>query len=278
MAGNGFPNPTALEGPAMYDASRMASLPQALIDRVAYVGRFVGFALRSALAAPFALRRPGSLVAECERIALGSLLLVLAAAVSLGVVSWLQGRLLLSEYQLETQLPGVVAIFVTVGVGPVLTALVVAGQVGARLGAELGSMKVTEQLDALEAMGVSPLRTLAATRVLACTLMLPLLNVVLVYAALAASAAAEWLGGSIPPEQYARGLVEFLTLDNVVPATASSLLFGFLIGATGCWCGFRAGQGTEGVGRASTYGVVGSMVLVLVANVFWVRITERIFL
>lgn len=250
---------------------------EAVLGLLERVGRYVAFTGAVVRGFGTACRQPGNLLVQCYHVGVGSLPLVIAAACSIGVVSWLQTRSLLADYGSETLLPGFVAIFVLVGLGPVLTALVLAGQVGARLGAELGSMRITEQVDALEAMGLSPVRHLASVRVMACVLMLPLLTVSLDVVALGASYGSEALGGTLSARQYAHESLRFLTLSNVVPATLSSLLFGLLIGTTGCWCGLSAGSGTEEVGRASTHGVIGSMLLVLLTNVFWVRLTDLLF-
>ena len=250
--------------------------PRGFLDFCERTGRFVVFAAAVARALPGAVMRPRELARQSARIGLGTLPLVAAAGISVGVVGWLQARTLLADFGSEAQLPGIVAVFVVLGLGPVLTALVMAGQVGARIGAELGSMRITEQVDALESMGLSQIRFLAAERVLACMLMLPLLTVMLDYLALAASFGAESTGGTLSVQQYAAGSLDFLTLVRAVPATASSVLFGFLIGTMACFFGLHAGEGTEGVGRASTYSVVGAMFGVLVANVLWVRITELV--
>jgi len=241
------------------------------------IGRFTYFAWRVLKDLPAAFQRPTDLADHCFRVGLGSLPLVAAAAVSIGLVSWLQTRSLLGDFGSESLLPGFIAVFVLVGMGPVVTGLVVAGQVGARLGAELGSMTITEQVHALEALGLSPIKHLAAGRVLAVTLMLPLLTVCLDVVALSAAFAAEGLGGDVSARQYVSESFRFLTLAQVVPATLSSLAFGLLIGLFGCWFGFEAGHGTEGVGKASTRSVVAGMFGVLAANVFWVQATSVFF-
>ncbi|QGJ72378.1 ABC transporter permease [Planctomycetales bacterium 10988] len=238
------------------------------------VGNFLWFLLQVLASLPGSFLRLSNLMVQCERIGIGSLPLVVAAGASVGAVSWLQTRSLLERFGSESQLPGIVAIFVVIGLGPAMTALVVAGQVGARLGAELGSMMISEQVDALQAMGLSPLRQLVATRVMACVLMLPLLTIGLHASALITSCMAEVLGGSLTLQQYLVSSFEFLKFQQTLLVNTSTLFFGFLIGTTSCWFGLRPGEGTEGVGRASTYSVVGSMLFVLIANVIWVQLTN----
>lgn len=250
------------------------STTQPAMDWLESLGRYVIFAVRVVGYLPAAVLRWRDLIGQCSRIGIGSLPLVAAAGASIGVVSWLQARTLLADYGSEAQLPGIVSVFVVIGLGPVLTALVFSGQIGARLGAELGSMTISEQVDALHAMGLSATRYLAASRVLACMLMLPLLSVLLIYVALSSACAAEMLGGTLSFKQYTVNSLQFLELDKVVAANLSSLLFGFLVGTTSCWFGLRADHGTEGVGRASTFSVIASMFLVLLTNVVWVRGTD----
>src|SRR5262249_9099180 len=144
------------------------------------------------------------------------------------------------------------------------------------LGAELGSMRLTEQIDALEVLGLSPLRQLVGPRVLACMLALPLLTVFIAYLAILSGFLCEAVGGSMTWAQYQAETLRLLTLHDAVPAVLKTVVFGYLIGVTGCYQGMTAHGGTEGVGRAATRGVVGSIFLVLVANVLLVRLIQLI--
>jgi phospholipid/cholesterol/gamma-HCH transport system permease protein len=152
--------------------------------------------------------------------------------------------------------------------------LIAAGRVGAGFGAELGSMRITEQLDALRVLALSPIQRLVAPRVLACMLALPLLTVFVDYVAILSSFAAEWVGGTMTWTEYRLQCLRFLRLLDAVPATLKSMVFGFLIGVTGCYCGVEAQGGTEGVGRASTQAVVRATLLVVVADIFLVKLTQ----
>ena len=162
------------------------------------------------------------------------------------------------------------------GVCPIAAGLLVAGRTGASLGAELGSMRQTEQIDALEVLGHSPLRELVAPRVLACMVTLPLLTVFIIYLALGAGYLAEALGGSMTLTTYVNEALRVLTLRDAIPAVFKTMVFGYLIGVTGCYFGVTASGGTEGVGRAATSGVVGSIFLVLVADVTLVRLIKMV--
>lgn len=173
-------------------------------------------------------------------------------------------------------LPQALSLAVVLEFAPIAAGLIVAGRSGASLGAELGSMRLTEQIDALEMLGLSPLRVLVAPRVLACMLAMPLLTLFIDYLALGAGWAGEALGGSLSWVQYQTACLKVLTLHDVVPATLKTMVFGLLIGVSGCWFGMTAAGGTEGVGRAATRGVVASIFLVLVADVVLVKFIQLI--
>jgi phospholipid/cholesterol/gamma-HCH transport system permease protein len=154
--------------------------------------------------------------------------------------------------------------------------LVVAGRSGASLGAELGSMRLTEQIDALEVMGLSTVRELVGPRVLACMLTLPLLTIFIAFVAIGSSFLAEMLGGTLSWTQYQSDVLRGLTQGKAVPATLKTIVFGFLVGVTGCYAGMTVEGGTEGVGRAATRGVVGSIFLVLISNVVLVKLIQTL--
>ncbi len=237
-------------------------------------GRFTAFAAETAAALPAALVRPGQLLEQFARVLLGSLPIVVVAGAALGIVAWLQIRGLLFNFQSVSLLPSALALAVVWEFGPVSAGLIAAGRVGAGLGAELGAMKITEQIDALRMLAMSPVRRLVAPRVLACMLALPLLAVLIDYVAVLSSFAAEALGGNLTWTQYRLECLRYLRLVDVVPATLKTVVFGFLVGVTGCRCGLQAGQGTEEVGRASTRAVVLATLLVLVSDVILVRIIQ----
>ena len=249
------------------------------MDSLASLGRFAHFAVRSTLALPSALARPAALLVQLYNVLLGALPLGLTAGAAIGIVIWmhLRGSLQTVGGPPAVQyLPQALALAVVLEFAPITAGLLVAGRSGASLGAELGSMRQTEQVDALEVLGLSPLRELVAPRVLACVLALPLLTLFISYLALAAGYLAEAVGGSLSSTQYTNEVLRVLTLHDVVPATLKTAVFGFLTGVTGCYHGLTSDGGTEGVGRAATRGVVGSIFLVLVADVVLVRAIQLV--
>lgn len=246
-------------------------------DRMLGLGRFVDFAARVLWALPVSLaRRPGAVVRQFERVAWGSLPLVAAAGFSVGLVTWLQTRRLLVPYGLEETIPSVLAAAVLVETGPVLASLLVAGRLGAGLAAEIGSMNLTEELDARAVLGSPPLAALYAPRVLACALAVPLLTISLDAAALAGGALAELLGGTLSLEAFGQRALDYLWLRDVVPATAKTLVFGLLVGLIGCWTGLSAEASTEAVGRAATRGVVRSTLAIFAANAVLVPLLQAV--
>lgn len=243
------------------------------------LGRATYFTGRVLLLLPFACLRLSSLVVQLYHVLLGALPLAAAAGTAIGVVVWLHLRGTLQTVGGPSAvqfLPQALALAVVLEFAPLAAGLIVAGRSGASLGAELGSMRLTEQIDALEALGVSPLRQLVAPRVLACALTLPLLTLFVAYIALGAGYLAETLGGSLSWTQYRTECLRVLTLHDAVPAVLKTMVFGFLIGLSGCWFGMNATGGTEGVGQAATRGVVVSIFLVLVSDVILVKAIQML--
>jgi len=239
-----------------------------IVDRLERFGRFVGFAVETAAAMPGAiLRRPGTVLRQFERVAWGGLPIAAAAGTSVGLVTWLQVRRLLATYGAEENLPSVLAAAVLVETGPVLASLLVAGRMGAGLAAELGSMTMTEEVEAREVLGAPTIPSLVAPRAIACALAVPLLTVLLDAFALLGGLAAELAGGSLSAEGFQRRSLDFLRLSDVVPATLKTAAFGWLVALIGCWTGLNADRSTEAVGNAATRGVVRSMLAVFAANV-----------
>jgi phospholipid/cholesterol/gamma-HCH transport system permease protein len=238
------------------------------------LGNYVLFAARALAAAPGAICRPRELANRLYDILIGALPLAMVAGLALGVVIWLHMHHVLERFGAGAFLPQALALAVVLEFAPTGAGLIVAGRSGASLGAELGSMRLTEQIDALAVLGLSPLHLLVAPRVLACILALPLLTAFIVYFALGGGYVAEALGGNLSWVQYRTESLRGLRLADIVPATLKTMVFGYLIGTTGCYLGMHATGGTEGVGRAATRSVVLSTFLVLVSNVVLVRVIE----
>jgi len=242
-----------------------------LLGPLVQLGLFVDFAGRVLGAIPRALVvHAGAVVRQFERVAWGSLPIVTVAGFSVGMVTWLQTRRLLVAYGAEATLPSILTVAVMVETGPLLAGLLVAGRMGAGLAAELGSMVLTDEVDALIVLGAPPIPTLVAPRTLACALALPLLTVVLDAAAVLGGMSAEQLAGSLSAQAFWQRSLDYLRLSDVVPATLKTAVFGLLVGLVGCWTGLNADRSTEAVGHAATRGVVRSMITVFASNVVMV--------
>ncbi|MGB3084416.1 MAG: ABC transporter permease, partial [Saprospiraceae bacterium] len=188
----------------------------------------------------------------------------------------IQSRPVLIDFGAVSLLPGMVAVSLIREMGPVITALICAGKIGSGIGAELGSMKVTEQIDAMEVSAANPIRFLVVTRVLATTLMIPLL---ILYAD-ALGIIGSWAGANIKGDvsfilffSQAFSHVEFI---DFLPAVVKSFLFGAVIGIVGCYKGYNAGRGTEDVGKAANSAVVLGSLLVIIMDMIAVQITDMI--
>jgi phospholipid/cholesterol/gamma-HCH transport system permease protein len=203
-----------------------------------------------------------------------SLGLVGATGFIMGVVLTLQTRPTLIEFGAESWMPSMVGIAIVREIGPVLTALICAGKIGSGIGAELASMKVTEQIDAMEVSGTNPFKYLVITRVMACTLMLPVLVVYSDLISLVGSAIVELIKGKVSITLYFSNVFTYLHFSDLNPSILKSFFFGFAIGIVGCYKGFTSDKGTEGVGRTANAAVVISSMLVFVLDFIAVLITD----
>jgi len=209
---------------------------------------------------------------QCDEIGSKSLPLVALAGAATGVVLSLQTRNSLIHFGAKSLLPAVIFFSVVKESGPVITGLVVSGRAGAGIGAELGSMRVTEQIDAMEASAVDPFRYLVATRVLACILMLPLLTLCADFAAILLGWIAETIVDHITFRHFIDSATKGVRFSDFLPPTLKTLVYGFIIGIVSCFQGMRTTGGTAGVGRSTTSSVVLSSLFVILADVVLVRL------
>lgn len=211
---------------------------------------------------------------QCFVIGYKSFPLIGLTAFIMGLVLTMQLRPSMLDYGVESQLPAIVGIAVVREIGPVITALIFAGKIGSSIGAELGSMKVTEQIDAMEVSGTNPFKYLVVTRVLASTLMLP----VLVMLGDAVSLYGSYLGvnihGNTSFDLYWTQVFDNLSFSDVIPAFVKSFFFGFAVGVIGCYKGYNSSKGTEGVGRSANSAVVVSSVLIFIIDLLAVQVTD----
>jgi len=213
---------------------------------------------------------------QCFQIGYKSLPLISVTGIIIGLVLTIQSRPALVNFGAVSMLPGMVAISLIREMGPVITALLCAGKIGSGMGAELGSMRVTEQIDAMEVSSTNPIRFLVVTRVLAATLMIP----ILVLYADGLGILGSWAGANIKGDvsfvlffNQAFGHVHFM---DFLPAFIKTFFFGGVIGLVGCYKGFTAGRGTESVGIAANSAVVLASLLVIIIDLIAVQITDML--
>ena len=192
----------------------------------------------------------------------------------IGLVLTIQSRPTLAKFGAVSMLPAMVAVSLIREIGPVITALIFAGKVGSGIGAELASMKVTEQIDAMQVSGTNPFKYLVVTRVLASTMMLPLLVVLADAVGLMGSFAGVNLKGNVSASFFFQEVFQSLDFNDVLPAIVKTFFFGFAIGLIGCYKGYYANTGTEGVGKAANAAVVFASLMVFIIDMIAVQLTS----
>jgi phospholipid/cholesterol/gamma-HCH transport system permease protein len=261
-----------LSGQRSLPAFSAAGLIKALInDPLEWFGNLTIFfwqVLRAAVTSPFEGRE---LVRQLDEVGSKSLPLVAMAGTAIGAVLSMEARFSLVQFGAKALLPATVVWSIIQEMGPIITSLVVCGRVGAGIGAELASMKVTEQIDAIEASAINPYRLLAATRILACILMLPLLTVVADGCGVFAGWLAQTLVEPISFRRFIDAGFNGATFNLFLPPTFKTAVFGLIVGLIASFQGMRTRGGAEGVGRAATNSVVLSSLFVILADVVLVK-------
>jgi phospholipid/cholesterol/gamma-HCH transport system permease protein len=216
-------------------------------------------------------------IRQCYTIGYKSLPLVGITGFIMGLVLTLQSRPTLAEFGAESWLPGMVALSLIREITPVITALICAGKIASGIGAELGSMKVTEQIDAMEVSAINPYKYLVVTRILATTLMVPLLVVF----ADGIGVFGGYIGINIHSDvtlfRYFSQVLASLDFLDIVPATIKTFFFGFFIGLIGCYKGYTAADGTESVGKAANSAVVVASLSIFIIDMLAVQLTDLFF-
>jgi phospholipid/cholesterol/gamma-HCH transport system permease protein len=200
--------------------------------------------------------------------------LVAVTAFILGVVMTIQSRPTLEEFGAVSLLPSMVAVSIIRELGPAITAMIFAGKIGSSIGAELSSMKVTEQIDAMEVSGINPFKFLVVTRIIAAILMLPILVIAGDAISLYGAYAAINLKGTVSFQLFFIKVFHSLDFSDLFPAVIKTFFFGFAIGLIGCYKGYNSTNGTEGVGVAANSAVVFGLLSVFILDAIAVQITS----
>jgi len=215
---------------------------------------------------------------QCFQIGYKTLPLISITGAIMGLVLTIQSRPVLVDFGAVTMLPGMVAVSLIREMGPVITALICAGKIGSGMGAELGSMKVTEQIEAMEVSSTNPMRFLVVTRVLAATLMIPLLILYADLLGILGSWGGANIKGDVSFSLFFAQAFSHIDFMDFLPAVIKSFFFGAVIGLVGCYKGYNAGRGTESVGVAANSAVVLASLLVIITDMIAVQITDMLIL
>jgi len=244
------------------------------INEIGELSYFAGRFFKEALRPPFEFNE---FLRQCYQIGYRSLTLVLVTGFIIGLVLDLQSRPTMIQFGAVSWMPNMVGISIVRELGPVITALVCAGRISSGIGAELGSMRVTEQIDAMEVSGTNPFKYLVVTRVMAAILMLPLLVVVSDAVSLFGSALIENIKGNVSFQLYFNTIFDALSYTDLIPALIKTFFFGFAIGLVGCFKGYYSKKGTAGVGVAANTAVVMTSLLLFVIDFVAVFISNIFF-
>ena len=241
-----------------------------LLDETGATAQFAGRFFREGFRPRYEV---AELLHQCYVVGYQSLPMVGITGFIMGMVLTLQSRPTMAQFGAEAWIPAMVGLTIIREMGPIITALIFAGKIGSSIGAELGSMRVTEQIDAMEVSGTNPFKYLVVTRVLATTLMLPVLTILADVIGLYASYLGINLKGVTTLALFANNIFSSLTFGDVLPAVIKTFFFGFAVGIIGCYKGYHSNKGTEGVGQAANSAVVVSSLLIFVLDLLAVQIT-----
>lgn len=238
---------------------------------IGLIARFAGRFFREVFKPRFEF---SEFLRQCYYIGNKSLPLVAITAFIMGLVITIQSRPTLVEFGAQAWLPKMVSVSLVREIAPVITALICAGKIGSGIGAELGSMKVTEQIDAMDVSGTNPYKFLVVTRVMATTLMIPILAMLADTVSLYGGYLGANIHGVVSWNLYWNQVFDTLVFGDVIPAILKTFFFGFAIGIIGCYKGFNSSKGTEGVGQSANSAVVISSLVVFIIDLLAVQITD----
>ena len=239
------------------------------IETLGGMGVLLGRAVRRGFTRPLS---PSAIAYQVEVLGIRSLSIATLTAVFAGLVISLQFAFFLARFGIQHSVGKVVSLTLFRELAPVLTALTVGGRIGSGIAAELGSMTVTEQVDAIRALGADPVKKLASPRIFACFVVLPALTILADLVGLVSGSAVVRLEYGLPFDQFYRSVVETIELSDFLSGVCKGAVFGLIIAVVGCYKGFHVEGGTEGVGRATTETVAIASVAVCLADFFLTKL------
>lgn len=252
----------------------MVSLIKEQLNQAGKFSMFTGRFFSELFVPPFQFNE---FIRQCYTIGYKSLALVSITGFIMGLVLTIQSRPTMTKFGAESWLPSMVSLSLIREIAPVITALICAGKIASGIGAELGSMKVTSQLNAMEVSAINPYKYLVVTRILATTLMVPLLVIIADLVGIYGGYIGYNVHSSIGLLRYFSEVIEHLDFLDILPATIKTFFFGFFIGAIGCYKGFNASGGTASVGQAANSAVVTASLSIFIVDMLAVQITDLFF-
>jgi phospholipid/cholesterol/gamma-HCH transport system permease protein len=237
-------------------------------ESIGRVTLFGAKALRDVWFPPFEAEYLGTQLYE---IGVGSFLLIVASGFALGVVLTLHTRSMLVQFGATADIPVFQSLAFFNEIGPLVTGLLMAGRVGAGIGAQLANMRATEQIDAIETLSVNSFKLLVVTRVIACSVMLPLLTIFMDAAGMLGGFTSEHLFSHLSWTLYLQRAFDGVVLADFIPPTLKTAVFGYLIATISCFYGYTTNEGSEGVRKAATYSVVTSSLVIILTDVILVK-------
>ena len=235
--------------------------------------QFIGRFFKELFTPPYEFKE---IIKQCYEVGYKSLFLITLTGFITGLVFTKQSRPSLAEFGATSWLPSLVAIAIIRALAPLVTALICAGKVGSNIAAELGSMKVTEQIDAMEVSATNPFKFLVVSRVIATTLMIPMLMCYTGFVGMLGAFLNVHQNEATSYITFFQQAFERISFLDIFASTFKSIIYGFTIGIVGCYKGFHAKNGTEGVGRAANSSVVLSMFLIFIEEILIVQVTNSI--
>jgi phospholipid/cholesterol/gamma-HCH transport system permease protein len=252
-------------------SGRYLKILQTFFEEVSEVTLFTLRFFQQLVKPPFEFKE---LIKQCHLIGYKSFPLVAITGFIIGLVLTIQSRPTLAEFGAESWLPAMVAVSIFREIGPVITALIFAGKAGSGIGAELASMKVTEQIDAMQVSGINPFKYIVVTRIMATTLMLPVLVIIANVISLYGAFVGVNLKGDVSFSLFFLQVFDKLSFIDIFPSIIKTFFFGFAIGLVGCYKGYNASHGTQGVGQAANTSVVAGSLAVFIIDMVAVQLTS----
>jgi len=241
------------------------------LEELGNLTAFAAQVFRAFFSRPFEHRE---LMRQSYYLGVKTLPLVMVTGFILGVVLTLQSRPILIDFGAASLLPGMISVSIVREIGPVITALICAGKMSSGIGAELGSMRVTEQIDAMEVSGIQPMKYLVLTRVLSTTFVVPLLVIFADAIALIGAYVAIQMRADVSLTLFFHQVFSALSFSDLIPATIKTFFLGYFIGLIGSYKGYYCDRGTEAVGKAANEAVVAASVSIFIINLVAVQLTD----